>query len=319
MNTHIPILSSIAKSFKQMMEWINRGSSIEKTIKQLFFLCIFFYLFKYLSYPIGAFSLYFPKLWCSVISSLIIASFLILLYFFIGKLLNSPVSPKNLTLILRIGLVLSILSVCLNFGLFIFSHYLNSKENETLKYSFLNDVQYPIGDPQSIALSDEDNILLGLTSYGRIQVYDKNGNFIKGWFVGATGGPFVIWTDDNKKLHAIITRSEMHKIYDFNGNLIEAKNIENVEKYIELDNKGKLVQTDSLGNIYSLKDIRWKPTVTRTDLKNVETKIIEDPFWLWITKKPAPNWHILVLSMVIAVFLGVILYIEKSFPALHDN
>jgi hypothetical protein len=59
------------------------------------------------------------------------------------------------------------------------------------------------------------------TAAGRIQVYDRDGNFLHGWFVEASGGPFTLHVTEDDKLEVFTVRGNLHLVFSGDGTLLE--------------------------------------------------------------------------------------------------
>lgn len=58
------------------------------------------------------------------------------------------------------------------------------------------------------------------TAAGRIQVYDMNGNFLRGWFIDAGGGVFKLHVTSGDELEVFTARGDRHLVFDAAGRLI---------------------------------------------------------------------------------------------------
>lgn len=86
-------------------------------------------------------------------------------------------------------------------------------------------IEFPHGDICGILTDNRGYIILADSFYGRIQTYDKDGNFLTSWYVGANGGKFEISVDDAGKIHVITSRNNMYYVFNKSGTLINDNKI----------------------------------------------------------------------------------------------
>ena len=70
-------------------------------------------------------------------------------------------------------------------------------------------IQFPLGKPRYLALDRDGNIYCFSDFYNRLQIYDKTGQFIKGWFLPSSNFLFV---DPNTETLNVITSEDNHLI-----------------------------------------------------------------------------------------------------------
>lgn len=56
---------------------------------------------------------------------------------------------------------------------------------------------------------------------GRIQVYDSEGNFLRGWFVDAGGGVFKLHVTEDDELEVFTARGDRHLVFAGDGRLLK--------------------------------------------------------------------------------------------------
>lgn len=92
-------------------------------------------------------------------------------------------------------------------------------------------IELPLVDAEGIAVDSSNNVYVGSPFYGIIQVYDKNGEFIKNWGVITYGGGFSIDILENETIAIYPYRSSEEIIYNNKGQLIAKKKVErNIER-----------------------------------------------------------------------------------------
>jgi len=85
----------------------------------------------------------------------------------------------------------------------------------------LREVEFPFSRPDMVIADSKGNIYVDIGLYGRIQKYDKKGNFLSGFGYGKTGGSEVI-IDCNDRLYVgTYHKNNLLKIYDSEGKKIK--------------------------------------------------------------------------------------------------
>jgi len=83
--------------------------------------------------------------------------------------------------------------------------------------NFIFKRELPFSDIKGIVVDNLENIYVGLQFYGKIQVYDKNGNFIKNWNVHNYGGNFYLDISEDDKIIIYTARGHKKLIYNNKG------------------------------------------------------------------------------------------------------
>lgn len=101
-----------------------------------------------------------------------------------------------------------------------------------------NNFQWPIGKADNILVTKDKKYIVPHEETGRIQIYNRNLEFIRGWNVNASGGAFKIVLLKSNLIEVYIARENYMYVYDVEGNKI-SKNHYNRQYYdnIPLTNK----------------------------------------------------------------------------------
>ena len=78
------------------------------------------------------------------------------------------------------------------------------------------DHEFPMGIVTNAIKDQNNNIFCPTNPYGRIQVYDKDFKYIRGWFVNAYGGSFRIRFTPGMNIQVATARQQ--KLYEFSPN-----------------------------------------------------------------------------------------------------
>ena len=154
-------------------------------------------------------------------------------------------------------------------------------------------IVFPLGQPHYIALDDKGNIYCFTSTYSRLQVYNRTGRFVRGWFVP---DPHFLLIDSSDDTLNIITSEDKRLVYNAKGELI---NILEEEKGYYRKNWIKHVKSevsDAQGNTYTLGSTHFYTTIVRISPEGEKSTIVSDPWQLWLLRMPDP-----VLSYLLAL------------------
>lgn len=154
-----------------------------------------------------------------------------------------------------------------------------------------------LNQPSGIVVDKEGKIFCGLMNDSKINIYDKNGLFIKSININADGGVFRIKIE-NSELKVATTRNDMLYTYDINGKLLQKE--ENKLSYDNFGHENEKKFVDSGNNTYIIKSFVYiYPYIQKIDHNGKKIKLISVPFNKWIFMKPIPAW--------VFMFIGIIL------------
>jgi hypothetical protein len=123
---------------------------------------------------------------------------------------------------------------------------------------------FPLGRPRNVVADEQGRIYVALQPYARVQVYNKNGSFLFGFFTRAGAGAFFVRIDPDGRLNVATARSDRLHVYDRNGKLLSTK-ITNGKIYDQLANKRVNGFVDEAGNRYLVRGPLFSPSVYRLD------------------------------------------------------
>lgn len=157
--------------------------------------------------------------------------------------------------------------------------------------------RFPLAWLGGISVSDSGTIYVSIQQYGRVQAYDKNGEFQRGWFVDSGGGLFDMWVDEGDLIHVRTVRTDKHLVFDPEGKLV--KSIEIIDPTEARTLAAKAVgfaDIDSLGNTYELRSAIWFPEVVKTDPHGLQKTLFSESSASFLLRYPQPGWHIGLLA-----------------------
>ena len=165
--------------------------------------------------------------------------------------------------------------------------------------------QMPLGGLGSIVVDKRGDIYCGLEFYSRIQVYDAQGRFLRGWWVdGGAGGTWRLQLTDDGLLEVEAGRRGRIHIFDGNGVLCEqSKQSESQRESV--NDRNQFVAMDTSGGRYTIRNRILCPRVVR-DAHNEQSTIIATPWYLWPIMGPLPAWGFFMCGLVALGILKVV-------------
>jgi len=174
-----------------------------------------------------------------------------------------------------------------------------------------SDFEFPLGKLNSIAVDSDENIYLASETSRRIQVFDKNGKFIRGLSVEPGRGDLKLSVDKNNYLE--VYRGSSLYIYDPEGNFLRQGDLSLYNG--GLSGAGLEYKTEK-GTYYidttieRADDYYTYPDVLKKDLSGKRTVVVSKPFFLlWIITSPLTPL-LLLIGLILAILANPI--IEKQ-------
>jgi hypothetical protein len=177
-------------------------------------------------------------------------------------------------------------------------------------------VRFPRISRKGIAVDSKGRIYCAVFFYQRLQVYDRDGRFISGWFafVPKEVSDLRLITDEHDHIHIISSGSR--DVYDSNGLLISTKRGEDVAGIEESFDTSSSQTQDREGNVYRIETGLTSylfPKITKITPAGLQTTIIQDPWELWALAGPIHTWLLAILWMLfVGLFLGIDRLIRSS-------
>ena len=174
-----------------------------------------------------------------------------------------------------------------------------------LSYAGINavssNVRFPLGTVSGFGVDKNGNIACFSGDHHRLQVFNNEGHFIKGWFVYGLFRVGQIKIDDNDRIH-FVTSEDKEFIFDVNGNILGESKEDGI--YEELYQTRFRVHKDDSGNFYKIHR-KLRTHIVKTDSLRNTSVIVRDPFYLWIFSPLFPTLLFLFLP-------PLVFYIEKE-------
>ena len=129
--------------------------------------------------------------------------------------------------------------------------------------------EWPVGSARGIVETTNHIFVVPHTPSGRIQLYDRNWKFIRGWHVDASGGVLDVFISEPGSINVVTARGRRHYIYSLDGKLISA------ERYPD--------------NLYD--------SIPRIGISHS----VPTAPWLWTFTSPFYSWLVAMLGMVMLI------------------
>lgn len=173
-------------------------------------------------------------------------------------------------------------------------------------------IESPNTERHGIVLDSSGNIYCGSKFYGRIQKYNPDGRFERGFNTeGGTGGgsSFGFRINENDQLCITVSgiskdnKGSVHRLrlYDVEGQLIHTEKSEGDERNYIHGMRNSAIDSD--GNRYIFKGFLFPRVVKRTTTGE-RSIIISTPIWLWFIQGPFPAFAFFFISMLVIIFLS---------------
>jgi hypothetical protein len=155
--------------------------------------------------------------------------------------------------------------------------------------------ELPLGHPASIAVDADGNIYCGLQFYGRVQKYDSRGQFIKGWFISASGGRFRLRVNEANQLEVATTRKATLFRFDTNGELLEQRGSPGIYTAFNSDTDRSAEHNDAL---FTIVNPLMFPAIIRTSRDGIRSEVVvRQSLFYWILMGPFPAWLFLTIGV----------------------
>ncbi len=169
---------------------------------------------------------------------------------------------------------------------------------------------FPLGQERKsvIALDSKGHIFYPIESYKRIQVYNEEGRFIRGWFAPIYSDQiWDIYIDTNDNLHVIVNEKEY--IYDINGRLLTKQKVMLATKRLC---SGQKSIKDNKGNTYSVIGTLAMPKIVKITPEGKESVIAENSLDLLLNQMPLQWFLVWFLSIIFSVLIAQLIEDESA-------
>lgn len=156
-------------------------------------------------------------------------------------------------------------------------HWLNAL-GVSMNSSYL---RFPLGEVSSMTTDAKGRLWVYSTDLSRLQIFDQQGDFLKGWFVSsASPNPWTseMHTDPNGHIHLILI-SDDHYIFDAAGNLLNHSKEEGLWKKFDNKDSSYAQYTDDKGNTYIKRGGIICPRIVKINPTGEEIVVVSEAFY----------------------------------------
>ena len=164
-----------------------------------------------------------------------------------------------------------------------------------------SNLQFPLGTESKavIALDNQGRLYYAIEAYKRIQVYNEQGEFIKGWFAPIIAEQdWDLYIDKQNLIHVAYNQKDY--IYTAEGELFSI--IEKQNNASETTSDRTVM--DNRKNLFQINNVFWRSCVAKTSPDNKTSNFISEPFDLWFIKSPLPVIIFFLISFLTSAVLG---------------
>jgi len=181
-----------------------------------------------------------------------------------------------------------VLAYCV--GIFLFSHICWLLA--FCDYSFFSEKsRFPLSQIEWIEVDQSGSVYCLSITYSRLQVFNSEGKFLKGWFVRIPRGAYQVSL--SKEGDVVLGKNgKACYVYDQFGN----RKPHNEEHSRILTTVRSRKTTDIDGNTYELKSPLIRPNILKVTKNANEFTLAKDPIGLWFHTTPFPFWVFLILA-----------------------
>jgi hypothetical protein len=160
-------------------------------------------------------------------------------------------------------------------------------------------VEFPLAHVAGIDVNREGNLFVASGFYSRIQVYNPNGEFVRGWFLDDTGGGHLkIRISNENEVEIAVVRGRKIDVFDENGGLLETKKYGKGSDFFDsFEQKGKYLSDEPTGLQYDVEGWAF-PRIIQTG-PDGKKKIGKNAFYLFPFQGAFQGWVMAVVGMLL--------------------
>ncbi len=154
-------------------------------------------------------------------------------------------------------------------------------------------VALPLGAVQSWHVDTAGNIYLALAFYGRVQQYDAQGRYIRGWAVPTSGGPLTLASADPGEIAVYAARPERRFLYDTAGQSLGSISADHFP-----EDTVATRPSATGGQLEFIRSQLW-PQVVHHRPDGTRVTLIQPTLPWWLLQGPLPVWGLLALGFLL--------------------
>ena len=274
----------------KLMNWINSESHKTPWEGRLKWLCLPYALCLFFVYAsiICLLLLMFPKL----LAILVTTGLCFLILYFVGSLVSKIILKRYKNIARAVLKYMCFLLLSFFLTAFVCSAFDSSNFLRDICYR----IEFPFASLKGIAVDSTGRVYCGIALYSRIQVYDKNGYFLHGWFTHLQHTSFNIAIDEEENVR--VAKPSADHYYNSNGKLLFIKKRPPTKYDSEFGLNYDYMERTEKGETYMIKGILM-PEIKKIDTMGNKSSFISAPIYLWITRLPLPAFIFMLAAFII--------------------
>lgn len=121
--------------------------------------------------------------------------------------------------------------------------------------------EWPAGYVRGVVTTVDGRHIVPLVPPGRVQIYDSQWHFIRGWNVDASGGDFRVRCSSDGGIEVFTARGQRHYSFSQDGQLISSGRFSEPFSLLVVESQSVVVPTPSLLWIFSSPFLSWAVAV----------------------------------------------------------
>ena len=121
--------------------------------------------------------------------------------------------------------------------------------------------EWPAGYVRGAVTAGDGKHIVPLMPSGRLQIYDSQWHFIRGWNVDASGGDFKAWCSSDGVIEVFTARGQRHYSFTQDGHLISSGTFSEPFSSLPIEGQSVVVPTSPLLWIFSSPFLSWAVVV----------------------------------------------------------
>lgn len=169
----------------------------------------------------------------------------------------------------------------------------------------------PLGTLRSVVVDASGHLYCYDPTYLRLQVYDENGTFCRGWF---TANGRIVGIDSAEGTIHMLSDEDVHRLYTLDGH--------EVRRWTEKGSMRKLLAKGTLpvfsgrgedGKEYQVDTNMLYTVISSVDANHKKTVIVKDSWYLWAIRFPIPCWlYVFVPAAILATIRALHRYLHAN-------
>ena len=158
-------------------------------------------------------------------------------------------------------------------------------------------IEFPLAHVGDIDVNENGNLFVLSRFYGRIQVYDQKGDFVRGWFYYAPSGEVSMKVNDSNDIEVAAFGHDEIYIFDEMGKMLSSKKYEEIDSWYPSEDNTKHLFNEPTGMKYDVEGLVF-PRIIQTG-PNGEKKIGKNAFYLFPFQGPVQAFALGFIGMFI--------------------